>query len=41
MKTVGLVFPTDNTFRCEKCGKEYKSEAAFLKHIKEKHSDEE
>lgn len=42
MRTVGLIFPPEESseiFRCPHCGKEYKSEAALDKHIRDKHPD--
>lgn len=44
MRTVGLILPAEEPaalFECPHCGKEYKSDAALARHIKEKHPDAE
>ncbi len=39
MNVIGLVFKEDKAkFICPECGKEYASETALNKHIKEKHT---
>ena len=42
MRVVGLtVTGGEPVYACPHCGKEYKSEAALVKHIKDKHTDAE
>lgn len=42
MRVVGLTVPGEEpVYACPHCGKEYKSEAALVKHIKDKHIEAE
>ena len=41
MRMVGMILPSEEpVFICPHCGKEYKSEAALEKHIRDKHPEE-
>ena len=40
-RIIGLIPEPGPQYRCPHCGKEYKSEQALEKHIKEKHKDDE
>ena len=40
MRVVGLILPSEEqVFACPHCGKNYKSDAALEKHIKDKHPE--
>lgn len=42
MRIVGMILPPEEpAYICPHCGKNYKSEAALEKHIKDKHPDAE
>ena len=42
MRMVGMILPSEEPgFTCPHCGKEYKSEAALEKHIRDKHPETE
>lgn len=40
-RIIGLIPEPELQLSCPHCGKEYKSEQALEKHIKEKHKDDE
>ena len=42
MRIVGMILPPEEpAYICPHCGKNYKSEAAFAKHLQDKHTEDE
>lgn len=42
MRIVGMILPPEEpAYICPHCGKNYKSEAAFSKHLQDKHTEDE
>lgn len=42
MRIVGMILPPEEpAYICPHCGKNYKSEAAFAKHLQDKHTEAE
>ena len=40
MRIVGMILPPEEpAYICPHCGKNYKSEAAFAKHLQDKHTE--